>query len=73
MLLTAVPVSSCRQMAVTYTLGAKCVSEFVGSFIAIWLGESVIANELLGQTKVRLSQCQGQSKTPEENKGVRKD
>lgn len=36
-----------------YSLGAKCISEFVASFFAIWLGESVIANELLGQTKVQ--------------------
>lgn len=41
-------------MAVAYSLGAKCITEFVASFFAIWLGESVIANELLGQTKVQL-------------------
>ena len=37
-----------------YSLGAQCASEAIGMCMVIYLGESVIANELLAKTKGRL-------------------
>ncbi|KAI8910075.1 aquaporin-like protein [Entophlyctis helioformis] len=34
-----------------YSLGTRCMTEFLGTAMAIFLGDSVIANELLPQTK----------------------
>lgn len=35
----------------SYSLGARCLSEVVGMAFLIFLGESVLANELLSKTK----------------------
>jgi glycerol uptake facilitator-like aquaporin len=37
-----------------YSLAARCLSEFLGTMFAIYLGESVIANAELAKTKVGL-------------------
>lgn len=37
----------------SYSLAARCGSEMLASGFVIWLGESVLANEILGKTKVR--------------------
>ncbi|KAJ3131482.1 hypothetical protein HK100_006311 [Physocladia obscura] len=34
-----------------YSLGTRCLTEFLGTFVAIALGESILANELLPTTK----------------------
>ena len=38
-------------MSYKYPLGAKVLSEFVGTALTILFGESIIANELLPSTK----------------------
>ena len=34
-----------------YSLGSRCLSEFLATCTVIFLGESVLANELLAKTK----------------------
>ena len=34
-----------------YSLGAMCASECIATCLVIYLGESIIANELLAKTK----------------------
>ncbi|KAJ3201970.1 hypothetical protein HDU82_007705, partial [Entophlyctis luteolus] len=34
-----------------YTLGARCLTEFLATFVAISMGEGLLANELLPTTK----------------------
>ncbi len=42
-----------------YTLGARCLAEFIGMIIVIGMGESALANELLPNTKVCQSSRKG--------------
>ena len=42
-----------RPASMTYSLAAQCGSEIIASALVIYIGESIIANELLAKTKVR--------------------
>ncbi|KAJ3099183.1 hypothetical protein HK100_004941, partial [Physocladia obscura] len=34
-----------------YSLGARCLTEFFGTFMAMGIGEGILANEMLPSTK----------------------